>query len=159
MQSSSGSRPRSGHNRSSGSRDQRRPPRRQYRRRRPKVCEFCVGKVDNIDYKRVDILEKSLTERGKIKGRRKTGTCAKHQRRLAVAVKRARFLALLPYTAGHVHTGQPTAQPMVLTAEAEAPEVKVSQVTPSEAQAQEASAPDAEAQQPEVEEPAEQEEA
>ena len=87
------------------------------------MCEFCVAKVDTIDYKRIDVLEKSLTERGKIKGRRKTGTCAKHQRRLAVAVKRARFIALLPYTAGHIHTGQPTTQSMVqVSAEPEAPQ-------------------------------------
>ena len=177
MQSSNTNRSSSRYGRSSGSsgsRDQRRPQRRQYRRRRPKVCEFCVAKVDTIDYKRIDILEKSLTERGKIKGRRKTGTCAKHQRRLATAVKRARFLALVPYTAGHVHTGQPTARPMVLTPEVpevEMQEVEVSQVTTSEAQAQEAVASDgassevsasdadAEMQQPAVEGLAEQEEA
>jgi small subunit ribosomal protein S18 len=80
------------------------------RRRRPRVCEFCVSKTKDIDYKRIDILDKYLTERGKIKGRRKTGTCAKHQRLLAVAIKRARYLALLPYTAGHIHTSQPTTQ-------------------------------------------------
>ena len=101
---------------SGGSRGPSRP-RRPYRggggsrgRRRPRVCEFCVAKAKEIDYKRIDILEKHLTERGKIKGRRKTGTCAKHQRRLATAVKRARYLALLPYTAGHIYTGQPMAQ-------------------------------------------------
>ena len=158
MQSSSGNRPRSGsgYNRSSGSRDQRRPQRRRYQRRRPKVCEFCVAKVDTIDYKRIDILEKSLTERGKIKGRRKTGTCAKHQRRLAVAVKRARFLALLPYTAGHVHTGQPTARPVVqATTE---PEATAPQVIASDAEAQDAVTLDIEVEEAEVEAPVEQEE-
>jgi small subunit ribosomal protein S18 len=76
------------------------------------VCEFCVDKIEDIDYKRLDILERYLTERGKINGRRKTGTCAKHQRRLAIAVKRARYLALLPYTAGHVRTDPVVSRPV-----------------------------------------------
>ncbi|NLS77791.1 MAG: 30S ribosomal protein S18 [Chloroflexi bacterium] len=70
-------------------------------RRRRRVCEFCVDKVEHIDYKRIDVLQRYLTERGKIKGRRKTGACAKHQRHLATAVKRARYLALLPYVSDH----------------------------------------------------------
>ena len=74
-------------------------PRHQMRGPRRRVCEFCVDKVEEIDYKRADLLRKYLTDRGKIKSSRKTGTCAKHQRRLAVAIKRARYLALLPYTA------------------------------------------------------------
>ncbi len=81
------------------------PPRRQSRRRfapRRRVCAFCLEKTRTIDYKDVATLRRFLTERGKIKSRRKTGTCAKHQRRLAVAVKRARHLALLPYTAEHI---------------------------------------------------------
>jgi small subunit ribosomal protein S18 len=80
-------------------------PRRQSRRRftsRRKVCAFCLEKSKAIDYKDVSTLRRFLTERGKIKSRRKTGTCAKHQRRLAVAVKRARHLALLPFTAEHI---------------------------------------------------------
>jgi small subunit ribosomal protein S18 len=67
-----------------------------------KVCTFCVDGVEYIDYKQVAILQRFLSDAGKIRARRKTGTCAKHQRRLALAVKRARHLALLPYTAGHV---------------------------------------------------------
>lgn len=63
-----------------------------------RVCAFCVEKTQVIDYKDVGMLRRFLSERGKIKGRRKSGTCAKHQRRLAVAIKRARHLALLPYT-------------------------------------------------------------
>jgi small subunit ribosomal protein S18 len=55
--------------------------------------------VKNIDYKQGDQLRRYLTERGKIKARRKIGTCAKHQRRLALAIKRARHIALLPFTA------------------------------------------------------------
>ena len=70
--------------------------------RRKKVCAFCLDKTRAIDYKDVGTLRRYLTDRGKIKSRRKTGTCAKHQRRLATAVKRARYLALLPFTAEHM---------------------------------------------------------
>ncbi|MCK4263562.1 MAG: 30S ribosomal protein S18 [Candidatus Aminicenantes bacterium] len=62
-----------------------------------KVCRFCERKVKEIDYKNVDILKKYIPERGKIIPRRVTGTCAYHQRKLAIAIKRARLLALLPY--------------------------------------------------------------
>ena len=65
---------------------------------RRKICRFCADKELPIDYKRPDILRDFITERGKIIPRRITGTCAKHQRRLARAVKRARYMALLPYT-------------------------------------------------------------
>ena len=68
------------------------------RRPRRKVCQFCVDKMDSIDYKDVARLRKYLTERGKISPRRATGTCAKHQRELTVAIKRARHIALIPYT-------------------------------------------------------------
>ncbi|NPA92836.1 MAG: 30S ribosomal protein S18 [Chloroflexi bacterium] len=64
---------------------------------RPKVCQFCVEKVEKIDYKQVDVLRRYITEEGKIRPRRQTGTCAKHQRQLARAIKRARHLALLPF--------------------------------------------------------------
>ena len=66
---------------------------------RRKVCAFCVDKIDTVDYKDGGKLRRFLSERGKIEPRRKTGTCARHQRRLTVAIKRARHLALLPYTA------------------------------------------------------------
>ena len=69
---------------------------------RRKVCAFCVDKVEHIDYKESGKLRRYVSERGKIEPRRKTGTCARHQRRLTVAIKRARHLALLPYTADHV---------------------------------------------------------
>lgn len=72
---------------------------RKHRKRRPKVCHFCVDKVENIDYKDADKLKRYITERGKIVPRRVTGTCAKHQRQLTRAIKRARIIALLPYTA------------------------------------------------------------
>jgi len=65
---------------------------------RRRVCQFCVDKADHIDYKQSDMLRRFLTDRGKIKARRKTGMCAKHQRWLAIAIKRARHLALLPFT-------------------------------------------------------------
>jgi len=75
--------------------------RRPMRGRRPrrKVCNFCVDKMDHIDYKDVARLRKYLTERGKITPRRASGVCAKHQRQLAIAIKRARVMALLPYVA------------------------------------------------------------
>lgn len=63
-----------------------------------KVCVFCVEKVDEIDYKDVTRLKRFVSERSKILPRRVTGTCAKHQRELTTAIKRARHLALLPYT-------------------------------------------------------------
>jgi small subunit ribosomal protein S18 len=69
---------------------------------RRKVCAFCADNIDYIDYKEVARLRRFLSDRGKIEPRRKTGTCAKHQRSLTVALKRARHLALLPYTAEHV---------------------------------------------------------
>jgi len=67
-----------------------------------KVCAFCVAKVEDIDYKDPALFRRYISDRGKIEPRRKTGTCAKHQRALAVAVKRARHLALLPFTPTHI---------------------------------------------------------
>jgi small subunit ribosomal protein S18 len=77
------------------------PPPGEKRDRKPhkKVCNFCAEKVYLIDYKEVSRLRRFVSERGKILPRRVTGTCARHQRRLAVALKRARHIALLPYTA------------------------------------------------------------
>ncbi len=71
---------------------------RNFRKRR-KVCNFCVNKVEAIDYKDVNKLKKYITERGKILPRRISGNCARHQRQLTTAIKRARNVALLPYTA------------------------------------------------------------
>lgn len=71
---------------------------------RRKVCAFCVDKIDLIDYKDPVKLRRYISDRGKIEPRRKTGTCARHQRRLTIAIKRARHLALLPYTADHART-------------------------------------------------------
>ena len=68
---------------------------------RRRVCGFCVDKVEHIDYKDVARLRKYLSERAKIEPRRKTGTCARHQRALSVALKRARHMALLPYVGPH----------------------------------------------------------
>ena len=68
------------------------------RKGRKKVCSFCVDKVEEIDYKDVAKLRRYITERGKISPRRISGTCAKHQRQLTVAIKRARNVALLPFT-------------------------------------------------------------
>ena len=65
--------------------------------RRRRACRFCVDKIDYIDYKDVRVLMLSIPERGKIQPRRISGTCAKHQRKLTTAIKRARQLALIPY--------------------------------------------------------------
>lgn len=78
-------------------RKQMRP--RQFRGRRRKVCSFCVDKAKSIDYKDTIKLRKFITERGKIMPRRMSGVCAKHQRELATAIKRARIVALIPYIA------------------------------------------------------------
>ncbi|MBQ7726558.1 MAG: 30S ribosomal protein S18 [Clostridia bacterium] len=67
------------------------------RKGRKKVCHFCVDRVEEIDYKDVARLRKFVSERAKILPRRATGTCAKHQRELTTAIKRARQMALLPY--------------------------------------------------------------
>ena len=64
---------------------------------RPKLCQFCVDKNLEIDYKQVDLLRRFVSDDGKIRPRRQTGTCAKHQRQLARAIKHARHIALLPY--------------------------------------------------------------
>ena len=66
-------------------------------RRKKKVCQFCQDKIEHIDYKDTARLRKLTTERAKILPRRISGTCAKHQRQLTVAIKRARFMALMPY--------------------------------------------------------------
>lgn len=67
-----------------------------------KVCSFCADKVEVIDYKDPEKLRGFVSDRGKIAPRRRTGTCARHQRILAVAIKRARHLALLPYVPAHM---------------------------------------------------------
>jgi small subunit ribosomal protein S18 len=70
-----------------------------FRRPRRKVCGFCIDKTTYIDYKNATKLKRYTSDRGKIEPRRKTGTCAKHQRSLATAIKRAREIALLPFVA------------------------------------------------------------
>ena len=82
-------------------RPRRRPGAGRFGRRR--VCGFCVDKVQSIDYKEPYRLRRFISDRGKIEPRRKTGTCARHQRMLTTALKRARHLALLPFTAEHIH--------------------------------------------------------
>ena len=71
-------------------------------RRRRTVCNFCVDTAVSIDYKEVNRLRRYLSERAKIEPRRKTGTCARHQRMLTVALKRARHVALLPSAPQHL---------------------------------------------------------
>ena len=84
-------------NRDSGAPGARKP--NKFRRPRRKVCGFCVEKTTYIDFKNAMKLKRYTSERGKIEPRRKTGTCAKHQRALATAIKRAREIALLPFVA------------------------------------------------------------
>jgi len=80
-------------------REQRREktPFRKYFPPKRRVCRFCERNVRNIDYKKVEILRRYVPERGKITARRVSGTCAFHQKKLTIAIKRARLLALLPY--------------------------------------------------------------
>lgn len=76
-----------------------RPQKRMHRGRpRRKICAFCADKSKSIDYKDVNKLRRFLTERGKIQPRRTSGVCAKHQRQLAMAIKRSRVMALLPFS-------------------------------------------------------------
>ena len=94
-----------------------RKPRSRFFRRR-KVCSFCVDKVDRIDYKDPSLLRRYISDRSKIDPRRRTGTCAKHQRVLTTALKRARRIALLPYAPHHLlETG-----PVVVMKETENPD-------------------------------------
>jgi small subunit ribosomal protein S18 len=69
---------------------------------RRRVCAFCVDKINHIDYKEPAKLRRYVSDRAKIEPRRKTGTCARHQRMLTLALKRARHIALLPFTAQHI---------------------------------------------------------
>ena len=78
-------------------------PRRAKYVHKQKVCTFCHDNTEVIDYKNPAKLSSYISDRGKIEPRRKTGTCAKHQRALAIAIKRARHLALLPYVSEHIH--------------------------------------------------------
>lgn len=75
------------------------PRREKGRKPKKKICSFCVDKVTDIDYKDVPRLRRYITERGKILPRRISGNCAKHQRQVTLAIKRARNIALLPFTA------------------------------------------------------------
>jgi len=80
-----------------------RPERRFFSR--PKFCQFCSDKELSIDYKKADLLKRYITDDGKIRPRRQTGTCAKHQREVAAAIKRARHIALLPFTGKYWEEG------------------------------------------------------
>ena len=70
---------------------------KQFKQQKKKVCNFCVEKIQKIDFKDAQKLRRYMTEKGKIVARRQTGVCAKHQRELSNAIKKARFMALLPY--------------------------------------------------------------
>ena len=86
----------------SGGGGERGGPRRRFIRR-PHVCQFCTEQTKVIDHKQVDLIKRLVTEQGRIRSRRETGTCARHQRMLAQAVKRARHLALVPFKAERFH--------------------------------------------------------
>jgi len=73
---------------------------------RPKTCQFCADKTISIDYKKADMLRRFISDDGKIRPRRQTGTCARHQRTLAGAIKRARHIALLPFAGGRLEEGR-----------------------------------------------------
>jgi len=89
-----------------------RPKKRRYGRRR-KVCPICAEQIKYIDYKNTAFLRRFLTDRGRIESRRKLNTCAKHQRALARAIKRARHAALPPFTAEHIRKlGWPAPTPV-----------------------------------------------
>jgi small subunit ribosomal protein S18 len=79
-------------------RSTRRAPKDNGRRTKKKVCIFCKDHLDHVDYKDVNLLRKFMSDRGKIRARRVSGNCAQHQRAVAIAIKTARELALLPYT-------------------------------------------------------------
>ena len=71
---------------------------------RRRVCTFCKDKIPGADYKDFNFLRRFVSDRGRIESRRKSGACAKHQRSVARAIKRARHLALIPYTADHIRS-------------------------------------------------------
>lgn len=96
--------PRSGPPGGAGSDDDR--PRRRMGGRRRRVCIMCADKMKYIDYKNISFLRRFVSDRARIETRRKTSACAKHQRALARAIKRARHLAMLPYTAEHIRLSQ-----------------------------------------------------
>jgi len=87
------------------------PTRRPFKRRsnfysRPKDCQFCTDKNVVIDYKNTDLLKRYISEEGKIRPRRQTGACARHQRTVAGEIKRARHIALLPFTGKYWEEGR-----------------------------------------------------
>src|SRR5579872_6179711 len=78
-------------------RSSRRAPRDAGRRTKKKICIFCKDHIDQVDYKEIGLLRKFMSDRGKIRARRVSGNCAQHQRKVAIAIKTSRELALLPY--------------------------------------------------------------
>ncbi len=95
-----------------------------------KFCAFCADKAESVDYKDSIKLRRYISDRGKIEPRRRTGTCAKHQRALALAIKKARHLALLPYTASHIRRMGAPAPATIPAAPATAPVAAATVATP-----------------------------
>jgi len=79
-------------------REKEKKGKRWYRPRKKKICHFCANPRDRLDYKNYDLLRRFISDRGKILPKRRTGTCPKHQREVAKQIKKAREIALLPYT-------------------------------------------------------------
>lgn len=99
---------------------------------RRKVCAFCTGRIKEIDYKDNTMLSNYISDRGKIEPRRRTGTCAKHQRALAVAIKRARHIALLPFAAEHINKMGDVASIRIASPKAEQAKPEVKEETKAE---------------------------
>lgn len=125
-------------------RGSKRAPKEAARRGRKKVCVFCKGHVEWVDYKDVNLLRRYMSDRGKIRARRVSGNCAQHQREVATAIKTARELALLPYTqrtvnerAGRGQRGGPPIPrpPIEAVTEAEVPPIAPEAEVDEEAQA------------------------
>ncbi len=76
-----------------------------------KACTFCVEKIETIDYKSANRLRRYLSDRSRVESGKRTGTCARHQRVLRLAIKRARFMAMLPYAPGHLRVTGPVSLP------------------------------------------------
>ena len=97
---------------------------------RRKVCAFCVEKVQIIDYKDIARMRRYISDRYRMEPRRKTGVCARHQRSLSTAIKRARHIALVPFTPAHVKGNTPTALRPIPAAPQPSPVGSAPQPTP-----------------------------
>ena len=109
-----------------------RPPMRRFGNRR-RVCIFCVDKIDHVDYKAAGRLRRFVSERTKMDSGKKSGNCARHQRMVTTAIKRARHLALLPYAPNHLRVTSAVAAPAPAAPPAPEPEAKAATEVEAEA--------------------------